>query len=399
MGKIVKFCASCDEGFAEKFSFCPNCASELSAFEMKPVAGEENAVLEDPIAEPLEISSIKSEFEEIPEVFEEPAVFEPINFSEEDSNGFDASLGNSEDVLDIEVEEPVATKEVVTVETTSEVIKPIAKKSVSVEEPAPMYVSQESAETYEPPFNAGSNDDNEAFHVTVVSEKGGAVRNGLLLSAFALIMFGFAGMMIYSLFNNLDDVASLNMDAQLLALLSEDPMQMEEEKELKKDDDKGGGGGGGGKNNPKPVTRGEMPTQTRTIQPPPMMTRQLTNPDIKIINTTQGDIKKPKRDRTGIPTGLSNDPSSGSGSGGGIGSGKGTGAGSGFETGEGSGSGSGSGSGRGDGTGSGTGDGRGSHRLQKNQNQNLKDRLLELGYCRSQNRVIQMRLARTMSEA
>lgn len=38
MGKIVKYCSSCDEGFAEKFSFCPNCANELSAFEMKPVS-------------------------------------------------------------------------------------------------------------------------------------------------------------------------------------------------------------------------------------------------------------------------------------------------------------------------------------------------------------------------
>src|SRR5712671_1932325 len=37
MGKIVKLCSACDEGFAEKFVFCPNCGSTLQAFEMNPV--------------------------------------------------------------------------------------------------------------------------------------------------------------------------------------------------------------------------------------------------------------------------------------------------------------------------------------------------------------------------
>ena len=37
MGKIVKICSSCDEGFAEKFGFCPNCGEALQAFEMNPV--------------------------------------------------------------------------------------------------------------------------------------------------------------------------------------------------------------------------------------------------------------------------------------------------------------------------------------------------------------------------
>ena len=37
MGKIVKYCNSCDENFAEKFGFCPNCGAALQAFEMSPV--------------------------------------------------------------------------------------------------------------------------------------------------------------------------------------------------------------------------------------------------------------------------------------------------------------------------------------------------------------------------
>ena len=37
MGKVVKYCGSCDEGFAEKFGFCPNCGQTLQAFEMNPL--------------------------------------------------------------------------------------------------------------------------------------------------------------------------------------------------------------------------------------------------------------------------------------------------------------------------------------------------------------------------
>ena len=40
MGKVVKYCNSCEEGFAEKFGFCPNCGSHLQAFEMNPLAAE-----------------------------------------------------------------------------------------------------------------------------------------------------------------------------------------------------------------------------------------------------------------------------------------------------------------------------------------------------------------------
>ncbi len=40
MNKMVKYCAVCEESFAEKFSFCPNCASVLATFEMKPIEPE-----------------------------------------------------------------------------------------------------------------------------------------------------------------------------------------------------------------------------------------------------------------------------------------------------------------------------------------------------------------------
>src|SRR5687767_10792357 len=44
MGKIVKYCTSCDEGFAEKFGFCPDCGAPLEAFEMSPVQSSTDSV-------------------------------------------------------------------------------------------------------------------------------------------------------------------------------------------------------------------------------------------------------------------------------------------------------------------------------------------------------------------
>lgn len=38
MERVIKYCVSCDEGFAERFSFCPNCAGELQLFQMAPVS-------------------------------------------------------------------------------------------------------------------------------------------------------------------------------------------------------------------------------------------------------------------------------------------------------------------------------------------------------------------------
>src|SRR5438067_7777555 len=69
MGKIVKYCSSCDEGFAEKFGFCPNCGTALQTFEMNRVEAEAApallaAVVDAPVVvEPL-----------VTEVFAAPAV-------------------------------------------------------------------------------------------------------------------------------------------------------------------------------------------------------------------------------------------------------------------------------------------------------------------------------------
>ncbi|NNE97713.1 MAG: hypothetical protein HKN25_01700, partial [Pyrinomonadaceae bacterium] len=126
MGKIVKYCSSCDEGFAEKFSFCPNCANELSAYEMKPVSdsnGLKKAAEEEVDASAADTILSKSE-EMKPETVsssvaensndvekidgaKDSAVFEPVSFEsdkdEEDIDGDDEIVTKFESSDDEEV--------------------------------------------------------------------------------------------------------------------------------------------------------------------------------------------------------------------------------------------------------------------------------------------------------
>ena len=74
MGKIVKFCNACEEGFAEKFGFCPNCGAQLTAFEMNPL---DNKAAETPKNEPIETvqaaaapAVVEAKSEEIPAIAE-----------------------------------------------------------------------------------------------------------------------------------------------------------------------------------------------------------------------------------------------------------------------------------------------------------------------------------------
>lgn len=65
MGRIVKYCSTCDESYAEKFGFCPTCGSTLQAFEMNPVVRDEVGANEisaqAPTAEAAASSSITEE--------------------------------------------------------------------------------------------------------------------------------------------------------------------------------------------------------------------------------------------------------------------------------------------------------------------------------------------------
>jgi ribosomal protein S27AE len=72
MGKIVKYCNSCEEGFAEKFGFCPNCGSSLTAFEMNPLGGARE------VSAPVKIDSANGQAETINSPVASPAVPVPV---------------------------------------------------------------------------------------------------------------------------------------------------------------------------------------------------------------------------------------------------------------------------------------------------------------------------------
>ena len=394
MGKILKYCTSCEEGFAEKFSFCPNCAKELSAMEMTPVSEDKASEASKPIEPPVEMTPevndepIAEEEEEILTVVKDPSpvgekvverieaqaekdseeetVFEPVAFeadevSEADSEdifSFDSTdndVVTSDDAVEIEVEE---TEEENAFGVVAQII---AAEGFDETETVIDYddaVAEDAEQTdYAYRFEDDQLDD-EDYGVTVIGSEGSKLRSSLLIGASMLVLTVAISSLAYSLFNHPLFVAAIGGDELLLAVPDLAPLDIEEEPPPKADDDDSGGGGGGGKKRKAPASQGELPSQTREKIKPPTPMERMTNPTIAVINRTDGDIKRKTTDRTGLPNGLAGSISSGTGSGGGIGNGRGTGAGSGRGSGEGTGIGSGSGNGRGNGTGNGTGNGR-----------------------------------------
>lgn len=333
MGKVVKFCSSCDEGFAEKFGFCPNCGQSLMAFEMNPVIPEAPAPKEEVAPAPVEAAPIVAAepvVEEViappvKEIVEEPALEEPVEAA------------------------PVEPEPVKAAAAT--VVAPFVQKTV---------VDADAVRKSRDGWVNVSTDD-DAFHVTVIEEKNGATRNGLLVASLGFMCLLLMSAMVYNLFSKDLEVGSINDDIFNAVIVDDVPTQMEEEP-VKKNKDDGGGGGGGGREEKEETTQGDLADQS------PKPTRP---PDAKVFRSDDFTLKMPppqtegnqkfekKFDRWGDPNGRFASFSNGTGSGGGQGSGVGTGQGSGRGTGAGSGTGSGYGGGLGSGNGNGTGAGDG----------------------------------------
>lgn len=334
MGKIVKFCSSCDEGFAEKFGFCPNCGQSLQTFEMSPVIPEAPApkeVVAAPIAAvapppPVEVVKEAAPVEKVVEktIIEEPVVAKPV----------EVPVTKVPNVKKAAATVPFVQKTVVDADAK----KPASDGWVNV-----------------------SSDDDDAFRVTVIEEKNVGTRRALLVGSLGAMILVLMTGMVYSLFSKDLEVGSINDDIFNAVIVDELPTEIEEDPQLKKDKD-GGGGGGGGREEKEETTQGDLADQVKTpTRPPDAKTPRLENPSLKLDPpTTEGNRTSEKKfDRWGDPNGRFASFSNGTGSGGGQGSGVGTGQGSGRGTGQGSGIGSGSGSGIGNGNGGGTGDGNG----------------------------------------
>ncbi|NOT48092.1 MAG: energy transducer TonB [Acidobacteria bacterium] len=333
MGKIVKYCSSCDEGFAEKFGFCPNCAAPLQAFEMNPLGGVE------PIAPIVDVP--------------------PVTAADTQANLADTILEMSQEPATAAFlnDEPIEVVNADMIDNEPDPVEPEPVWTAPSSIPATEAYSGTAFHNYEP--GKYTKEDDGGYYVTVIQEKNVGQRNLLLLGALGFMLTLSVGAYFVSLFQKDIGVGAIGDERSLAMLLEDVPMPVEVE-EKKKEKDDGGGGGGGGKNDPKPVNQGDLPDQTPDpIRPPDPKIPKLSNPDLVLPPpSTQGTMKTPKKyGNWGDPNSRFGDPSSGPGSGGGMGTGVGTGAGSGRGTGMGSGNGSGSGSGDGDGNGDGSGNG------------------------------------------
>jgi len=356
MGKVVKYCNACEEGFAEKFGFCPNCGAQLTAFEMNPL-GNKPAV-EEPKTAPVEkFEETEPMVEDIP--VKTPAILEAPPVAETQS--FAASS---------EPEKPLETKEFF--EFGDEVFEEPAVEATKAFEAADVPASNVNIDEnlYQATYAKTSDDStrtdvphyvpDDGYQPTLVEEKNVKQRNTLLLGAFALGCILMLGSYVYSMFNKFLDIAAIDTP-DLLAYVGEvDPTPFEPEPQPKKNDDKGGGGGGGGKDEPTPASKGREATQVdNPMFAPSISYTKVTNPDIAIQAATKGNRQAPQSDEPyGLKTG-GDFPSDGNGTGGGQGGGRGRGQGGGNGDGLGNGNGSGYGNGNGNGNGDGSGDGDG----------------------------------------
>jgi len=358
MGKLVKYCNSCDEGFAERFAFCPVCGATLQAFEMKPVAAVEAApapIEEAPAAAPV--------FDTIPAI-EEPIVAETIYEAatpeitepeaadtfyeaavEPEAAEPEVQAGHIEED-DVEVSEPVEEEDPIPVTIAVPATAAFATQAMYADEPRRMTVTPEDLD--------------DGYYITVIEEKNQKQRNMLLLASAVFCLTIALTATVISLFDKDLGVGAIDGDKLFSAVIVDDPMMTEELKPEKKKDKDAGGGGGGGREEKDPVSQGDLADQSpKPTRPPDAKVPRMDNFELVTPPPqTEGNMKFPKNfDRYGDPnskfTGLSN----GTGSGGGQGSGIGTGQGSGRGTGAGSGTGSGYGAGNGNGNGNGDGDG------------------------------------------
>ncbi len=363
MGKIVKYCNTCEESFAEKFGFCPICGESLTAFEMNPITNTVTAEEKQSAAfiDSNDVETMTSENLSTESSFTTGQLEMPETKGLYDDKS-ELVAEESEIELDLSEEDEV------------EEIAPIAKPKFSVAGAASGVSGDVSEETYQTkidytnyqPIDSGTNNfyektGDDDFHITVLTEKNVKERNMLLLGTMVIMITLCFGLIIASLFNRQLLIGAIGDDrlVAFVPVVDEVPMTVEEEKIKKPDNKDAGGGGGGGREEETPVSKGRLATQTE---------KPIITPDTSIIQrkaelqqpvaSTQGKREiPPTEERYGDPNSTLDRLSNGLGRGSGQGSGVGTGQGSGRGTGQGSGTGSGSGSGIGSGIGGGTGSG------------------------------------------
>jgi len=172
--------------------------------------------------------------------------------------------------------------------------------------------------------------------LTIIDENPSKARSGLMLAAAILLITFAVGSWFASLFGIANEVSFLDGDLVVAAqILEDDILSKIEEEERKPAKNKGDkeGGGGGGREESKPPSKGRLVTQSPKPLFPPSPNFEQAKTSLPIVQSTEGDTERPiTNQRAGIPTALSEDPSSGPGRGGGIGTGIGPSQGAGVGT-------------------------------------------------------------------
>ena len=370
MGKIVKFCSECEEGFAEKFGFCPNCGSSLEAFEMNPLQREA-----------AKAEANKAEFVQP----EKPAFISSSETERENAFAHESEIADAEDfsdddILELNVEGEETEETINEPETEAEVFAPAATAYSSN--------GNSGYNNYQTFSNADVTDEDDGFHVTVIEEKNVKQRNVLLLGSTVFMLIVLFSAFIFSLFSKNLDLAAIGNEDYIASIMTfslsklikrgsagdeytasindVQPVEIDKDEPPKIADDESGGGGGGGREEEMETSKGRLATQSREtpiIQPDKNIVQK--NFELKQpVATTIGDKKiKPTEEPYGLPNSTNVFGSNGRGKGGGQGEGDGTGQGGG----RGGGAGNGDGTGFGDGRGDGTGDGTGSRKYRREQ--------------------------------
>jgi TonB family protein len=363
MGKVVKYCNACEEGFAEKFGFCPNCGAQLTAFEMSPL---DNKPAEEVKTAPVEkFETAAPPVVEAPVKPDVPAIVETQKFAAadvpppiEEAPKFSAADAPA-------TNEPTETKEafeftddVFEDDTPETAVLPIATTAPAISNESfennlhQATYAKSADEPYNPPAPHYVPDG--GYSPTIVVEKNVKQRNTLLMGAFALGCILMLGSYVYSMFNKFLDIAAIDTPDLLSYVEEVDPTAFELEEQPKKEKEEGGGGGGGGKEDENKASKGREAAQVdNPLFAPSITYTKVTNPDIAIQAATKNKNER-QAEKTDDYYGLKNGGdtlSDGDGSGGGQGGGRGRG--------QGDGEGGGIGNGRGDGRGNGNGDGEG----------------------------------------
>jgi TonB family protein len=348
MNKLMKFCGKCEEAFADRFAFCPNCGGELQTYEMNPVTAQPAAEAQSPYTEPVSTPVILAEA-----AAGDADLLEIPEFESAQTNGNGA---HPEEVEEAPVVPAMA-----------------AAANVPAPAPSPVFVSAPKHET-PPADKQGWREvksknlvppDDGLYHITMVDNKtiftDPRFRTAGIF-ALATVLTLSIGSVVYSLFDQYVNVNSPEAYELVSAVyISDDPVDVEHI-QLKKDNDTGGGGGGGGRNDPNPASEGR---QAPMFKDKPLLTPSkedisVSDPTLAIRRGTQANKDyEPENDGRPMGAGIGKIPSDGSGGPLGQGSGQGEGQGPGRGPGYGPGSGGGFGGGNGGGFGGGNGPGGG----------------------------------------